>query len=114
MAGAANYTLLFAGIGLGLYGAGAGLWALVLGLAAGLANPVIVTLRLIMEHRHGPEAVEHPSGIGFELEDFIYLIGPITWFAGIEFFLIPFALGALGYLAWTVWEFRRWRRASAG
>ncbi len=112
LAGAANYTLLFAAIGLGLYWAGAGLWALVLGLAAGLANPVIVTLRLVMEHRHGPEAVEHPGGIGFELEDFIYLIGPITWFAGIELFLIPFGLGALGYLAWTVWEFRRWRAAN--
>ena len=112
LAGSANYTLLFPGIGLGLYWAGAGAWALVLGLAAGLANPFIVTLRLVMDHRHGPQSVEHPSGAGFELEDFIYLIGPITWFVGVELFLIGFGLGALGYLARTVWEFRRWQTAA--
>jgi len=68
----------------------------------------------MMEHRYGERAVEHPSGGGFELEDFIYLIGPITWFAGVEVFLIGFGLGALGYLAWTAWEFRRWRAAGPG
>ena len=44
--GAANYTALFIGIGAGLYAQGLGVWALILGLAAGLSNPVICALRL--------------------------------------------------------------------
>lgn len=110
IAGATNYTLLFAGLGLGLYFTGHGTWALALGLAAGLANPLIVTLRLTMERKLGPRSVRHPSAAGFELEDFIYLIGPITWAGGITWFLVVFGAGTLGYLGWTLWEFRRWSR----
>ena len=34
-----------------------------------------------MERKFGLEAVEHPARAGFEIEDFVYLIGPITWAA---------------------------------
>lgn len=78
LAGSANYTMLFIGIGFGLSGGAPDSWAFVLGLAAGLSNPVIVTLRLTMEIKRGPSATRHPSFAGFEIEDFIYLIGPIT------------------------------------
>src|SRR3546814_12312164 len=66
--------MLFAGIGLGLFNRLAGdlgIDALVLGLTAGLANPIIVALRMQMELRYGKAAVEHPRGGGFEIEDFI-------------------------------------------
>ena len=76
--GAANYTLLFVGLGLGLSRGPMGYNALVLGLAAGLSNPVILTLRMTMEKRYGKQAVAHPSRARFELEDFTYLIGPVT------------------------------------
>ncbi len=52
-------------------------------------------------------SVEHPAKGGFELEDFIYLIGPITWAGGLLFFFVLYGLGNLGYLAWTIYEFRR-------
>ena len=110
LVGAANYTLLFIAIGLGLADAGHGAWALILGAAAGLANPVIVTLRLVMERQFGAGAVRHPSAAGFELEDMIYLIGPITWAGGLVIFFLIFGLGTLGYLLWTLLGFRRWRR----
>jgi phosphatidylglycerophosphate synthase len=107
--GGVNYTCLFIGLGLGLSEI-SGDWALALGCAAGLSNPFIVYLRMGMDQRHGKKAVKHPYFSGFELEDFIYLIGPITWFAGIYYFFIPYGLGTLGYLVWTIIEDRRWDR----
>jgi CDP-alcohol phosphatidyltransferase len=117
--GSANYTMLFTGIGIGLggglaneLGGGLGLgvpahWYYALGIAAGLANPVIVTLRMTMDRRFGAQAVEHPAAGGFEIEDFMYLIGPATWLGGLVYFFIAYGLGSLGYLAWTVVEYRR-------
>jgi len=103
-----NYTTLFIGIGLGLQESSLGLWAVILGFSAGLSNPVILYLRMSMEKQHGVESVKHPGFAGFEVEDFIYLIGPITWFAGINYFFIPYALGNIGYLFWTITQYGRW------
>lgn len=116
--GAANYTVLFIGIGWGLGGGlaeafggpGIGLerhWYYALGFAAGLSNPLIMSLRMTMDRRFGAASVEHPTKGGFELEDFIYLIGPITWAGGLVYFFVLYGLGNLGYLAWTIYEFRR-------
>jgi len=112
--GGLNYTMLFIGIGIGLSDGPLGLPALLLGLTAGLSNPFIMSLRLSLDARWGKQAWKHPSFAGFELEDFIYLIGPITWLFGIEYFFVPYALGTLGYLSWTVLEFRRWDRLESG
>ena len=105
--GGINYTTLFIGIGIGLQEYG--MWTVILGFAAGLSNPFILYLRMRMEVAHGTEAVEHPAFGGFEIEDFIYLIGPITWFAGIFWFFIPYALGNVGYLIWTLTEYHNWK-----
>ena len=110
LAGSANYTMLFVGIGLGLFNRLAGdlaVDALVLGLTAGLANPIIVALRMQMELRYGKVAVEHPRGGGFEIEDFIYLIGPITWTGGLMWFFVLYGFGTIGYLFWTAGTFLR-------
>ena len=107
LVGSLNYTILFSAIGLGIYQWNGSEIALLIGLAAGLSNPIIVALRLLMERRFGSEAVEHPSGGGFELEDFIYLIGPVTWLGGLEYFFWLYATGTLGYLLWTVLTFLR-------
>ena len=110
--GGVNYTMLFISIGIGL-GRSHGDWALLLGLCAGLSNPLILYLRMTMEIKYGNEAVEHPSRSGFEIEDSIYLIGPICWLAGIVYFFVPFAIGCIGYLIWTVMEYRKWQRQTA-
>lgn len=106
--GSLNYTLLFIGLGIGV-GRASGDWALAIGLAAGLSNPIVVTLRMAMERRFGPVSVRHPSAYGFEIEDFAYLIGPLTWLFGAAYFLIPYGLGTLGYLGWTVYSYMRER-----
>lgn len=105
--GGLNYTLLFACMGIGLT-AQEGTWTAVLGVTAALCNPVIMTLRVRMDNAFGLEATEHPSFGWFNLEDFIYTIGPITWVWGAVFFFVPFALGTIAYLIWTIFEYRRW------
>ncbi len=105
--GGLNYTLLFSSIGIGL-AAAHGTWASVLGMAAALCNPIIMYLRVRMDNSFGLAATEHPSFGWFNLEDFIYVIGPVTWAWGVVYFFVPFALGTLGYLGWTVIEYRRW------
>lgn len=105
--GTLNYAALFIGLGIGLSGGSMGREELILGLTVGIANPVICALRLAMDLRHGGEAVAHPVLGGFELEDFIYLIGPITWLGGIEYFFLFYGLGTFGYLLFTVVSFFR-------
>lgn len=102
--GGINYTLLFIGIGIGLYPV-YGTWALTLGIAGGMANPFTLWIRMAMEKSFGKEAVEHPAFARFEIEDAIYLIGPVTWIAGILYFFIPFAAGSVGYLLWTMRQY---------
>jgi len=105
--GSLNYTILFCSIGIALYRWTGASEALVFGIVAGLSNILIVWLRLKMELKYGPETVEHPSSSGFEIEDFIYLIGPITWLGGLEYFFWVYGVGTLGYLVWTVITFLR-------
>ena len=109
--GGINYTLLFIGIGIGLSST-FGKTALILGIAGGMANPFTLYLRMSMENSFGKEAVEHPTFARFEIEDAIYLIGPITWFAGVLYFFIPFAAGSVGYLLWTIKQYWQWNRNS--
>jgi len=54
---------------------------------------------------------EHPAFGGFEIEDCIYLIGPITWLMGIYYFFVPFAMGTIGYLTWTILQVKKWKAA---
>ena len=106
-AGCVIYATMFLGLGFGLAGDSSGVWPLLLGCSAGLAIPLITALRLAMEVKHGPLSVRHPSFAGIEIEDFVYLIGPITWTAGPAPFLLAYGVGTLGYLLWTTAMFVR-------
>lgn len=99
-----NYTLMFISIGYGLSFGELGQWALILGLAAGLSNPIILFMRLSTERRHGSQSVAHPKYAGIEIEDIIYLIGPITWFGGLKYFFLAYGIGSFGYFTWTLWN----------
>ena len=72
-----------------------------------------MVVRLLNERRHGAAAVAHPYFGGFEIEDFIYLIGPFSWLGLFDWFFVAYALGAIGYLCWQGWELLR-RLASPG
>ncbi len=101
---------LFTGMGVGLRGGSLGDAAPVLGLSAGLAIVVIFALRGAIIRRRGHEAVAQPAVAGFELEDVLYLIAPLTWFGGLEPFLAAAGIGAPLY---AVWAARSYRLATA-
>ena len=107
--GSLIYTILFCSIGVAVYRWTGSEGALVFGFVAGFSNVLIVSLRLSMELKFGPKAVEHPSSSGFEIEDFIYLIGPITWLGGLDYFFWLYGAGTMGYLGWTGITFLRQR-----
>ncbi len=115
MVGGFNYALIFISIGIGLWQEEAETLWLVLGLMAGLSNPLILYLRMTMEHHLGKQLTQHPGRFGFNVEDFIYLMGPLTWVFGIQYFFLPYAVGTIFYLLWTLKEFFQFqlRRAPA-
>jgi phosphatidylglycerophosphate synthase len=114
VSGAVSYGALFAGIGIGLSAGWLGGWALALG-AAGLASAVIamflnLDLDRAKELAEG-DAVGYPGYAGFELEDGIYLLAPITWLGWLEPFFLAAGLGAAVYCLWTLFTLLRLRAA---
>lgn len=100
LAGASSYAMMYLGAGIGLSHGPHGEWALTLGLVAAASNPLVMVVRLVNERRHGEAAVAHPYFYGFEIEDFIYLIGPFAWLGAFDLFFVIFGLGAIAYLVW--------------
>ncbi len=104
-AGGLGFAALFAGIGWGLAAGPLGGWALALGLV-GCATALLATgLNLDLDRQLGlgeGEAVGYPGWAGFELEDGIYLLAPVTWFGWLERFFVAAGIGAAAYLLWTL------------
>lgn len=102
-----NHILLFVGIGLGLRAGVLGGWALPMGVAAGLAVGFIFSVRLEIERRLGKEPIAQPHWGGFDIEDAMYLVGPVTWMGGLAPFLALASVGAPIYMIWQLWDIRR-------
>ncbi len=99
-----SYAALFAGIGIGLARGDLGLWALLLGAGGAVMVLASTLFNLDLDRRQTPvegEAVGYPSLAGFELEDGIYLIAPITWLGWLAPFFVVCAVGTLLYVAWV-------------
>ncbi len=107
VAGGLSYGALFACIGIGLRGSELGGWALALGLA-GTASAVVsmfTNLGIDKVSKAGEgDAVGYPGFAGFELEDGIYLIAPITWAGWLLPFFVAAGIGATIYCLWTCWS----------
>lgn len=97
---------LFTGMGVGLRRGPLGDAAPLLGLAAGIAFVVIFGLRSAIIRRRGRDAVAQPTVGGFEIEDVLYLIAPLTWFGGLEPFLVAAGIGAPLYAMWAARSYR--------
>lgn len=97
-------TAVFLGIGCGFRHGPLGAWAIPMGLAAGIAFVLIFTLRGSMARARGMHVFDQPSFAGFELEDILYLIAPLTWFGGLATFFGAAAVGAPAFAAWTAWQ----------
>ncbi len=98
--GAVSYAALFAGIGIGLAGGALGGWALLLGAAGAVAALVSMALDLALDAKSGlagGETAGYPAFAGFELEDGVYLIAPVTWIGWLEPFFVLCGAGAAVY-----------------
>ena len=105
VSGGLSYAALFIGLGVGMAGA-LGVWAIVLG-AAGAASALISMFSnmQIDKYQSGAEtidAVGYPGFAGFELEDGIYILGPITWAGWLLPFFVAAGIGASIYCLWTI------------
>ena len=106
-AGCAVLVGLFVGIGIGARRGALGAWSIVLGMAAGLATAVTFVARAELERRGGKAAIRQPNLFGFELEDVMYLAGPITWCGLLQPFLVLAGIGAPLFALSVLRECRR-------
>jgi phosphatidylglycerophosphate synthase len=106
-AGGAVLVALFVGIGIGLRDGTLGALAIGLGAGAGLATAVTFVLRMELERRAGKAATRQPNLLGFEVEDVMYLLGPITWLGLLQPFLILAGIGAPLFALLVLWQRRR-------
>lgn len=107
-----NYVAMFAGAGIGLRDATLGPWMIGLGIAAGLGVAAIMSVRMLVEARLGRSSVRQKVRAGFEIEDTLYVVAPVTWLGGLEYFIILAGIGAPLFLIYVVWEGVRQRRAA--
>ncbi len=112
-AGGLGKTALFIGMGVGLRGGVLGGWAVFMGIAAGVSAGLTFALRAELERRLGKDAAAQPAWAGFEIEDVLYLIGPIIWLGGLVPFLIAAGAGTPVFLIWQIWEASREERERA-
>lgn len=108
-----NYVAMFVGAGIGLRGTALGDWMIVLGVAAGLGVAAIMSVRMLIEARLGQASVRQKVKGGFEIEDTLYVVAPITWLGVLEYFIVLAGIGAPLFLIYVVWEGRRQMRGTS-
>jgi phosphatidylglycerophosphate synthase len=102
-----NYVSGFVGAGYGLRHGALGDWGPVLGLSAGLAVAAIMSVRLRMVIRDGRDSVRQTVRNGFEIEDTLYVLAPITWLGLLPYFIVAAGIGAPVFLLYVLWELLR-------
>ena len=103
--GGISYAALFAGVGIGLTGGALGIWAEVLGIAGAASALMALALNVELDRQQDladGNSVGYPALAGFELEDGIYLLAPVTWLGLLTPFFVAAGLGAVVYCLWTL------------
>lgn len=111
VAAGVTYTAMFIGAGFGLSKGWMGGWAIAAGIVAGIAVTAIFLSRVVAEQKAGSAAIRQPSFAGFEIEDILYVVGPVTWLGLLAEFILAAAIGAPLFLAWVVYDALRKIRA---
>jgi len=107
-----NYVMMFVGAGLGVdigFLSGWGPW---LGVGAGVGVALIMTVRIYAEQRIGRSFVKQKVRAGFEVEDILYIVAPITWLGVLDYFILLAGIGAPTFLLYASWHLLRanWRQ----
>ena len=100
-------ALAFIGLGAGLAAGPWGGWALLFGLAAGLAIAAILTLVIHLERLGGERAGELGSAAGFDPDDAMLVFPVMIWLGKSEALLLAAAIGAPVFGLYMAYRFRR-------
>jgi phosphatidylglycerophosphate synthase len=105
VAGCLSYSALFLALGIGMRDGLIGPWSIGLGI---LSAPIILaTTLLALKLADDGDDDDYPIFAGFELEDGIYLIGPIVWLGWIEPFFLCGSIGVVLFGIWTGYRYLR-------
>ncbi len=103
--GSISYAALFFCMGWGFRESDLGNWAVILGSGGAAAALISMFTNLGIDRQTGGnetgESVGYPGFGGFELEDGIYLIWPVTWLGYLYPFFIAAGIGATIYCLYT-------------
>ncbi|NBP72781.1 MAG: CDP-alcohol phosphatidyltransferase family protein [Alphaproteobacteria bacterium] len=99
-----SYCAMFVGAGFGLRDTWLGEWAVPCGIAAGVSVALIFSIRLWQETVFGKETTVQTVRAGFEIEDTLYAVGPITWVGLMPPFVAAAGVGTPIYLIYAIWE----------
>ena len=112
LVGGITYGALFLALGIGNSDGVLGAWAIPAG--AFVAGFILLNmgLRMKMDRDYGSDTVGYPGVGGADLEDTVYLLGPITWFGALEYFFLLGCVGTLCFAGWTITTFVGRRRGS--
>lgn len=103
--GSVSYAALFFCMGWGFKDSDLGIWAIVLGAGGAAAAIISMFTNLGIDRKTGGDesgaAVGYPGFAGFELEDGIYLLWPVTWLGFLYPFFIAAGFGATIYCLYT-------------
>ncbi|MDH3474805.1 MAG: CDP-alcohol phosphatidyltransferase family protein [Rhodospirillales bacterium] len=111
LTGGTIHVMLFIGIGVGLMEGPLGLWGPILGLSTGVSVAAIFLLRFEVARRCEEDSIQQPYFAGFEIEDIMYVVAPVTWLGGLLPFLVLAGIGTPFFLALEVWTHRRKAKA---
>ena len=102
-----NYVMMFVGAGFGLGEGALGTSGLLLGIGAGVGVAAIMSVRIYAEERIGRSFVKQTVRAGFEIEDVLYVVAPITWIGLLDYFILFAGIGAPLFLLYVIWDCRR-------
>ena len=111
--GSISYAALFFCLGLGFLDSELGVWAIVLGSGGAASAIISMFTNLGIDQETGGDetgdSVGYPGFAGFELEDGIYLLWPVTWLGFLYPFFIAAGIGATIYCLWTIFTLLKMR-----
>lgn len=98
---------VFIGMGFGLTHTVLGGWAPWFGIVAGVSVALIFWLVILLDARTGGSDVLFDARLGFDLDDTLFLIGPVAWLDGLLPLLVVAVIGAPAFMLWLLWRYCR-------
>lgn len=102
--------LIFVGVGMGLRHGELGNLAILMGVISGAAIAAIYYGMILIERVQGDDIPVVDIGGSFDADDFLFIIGPLTWLGWLEPFLWITVTGSPLFALWIYWRWLRLRQ----